>query len=229
MKYLTDEEIKASRESIREKFERGRPLSLKGRVVSIFENFVRDRRVKVLDCGTGRGHFVVEMVRRGYRNFFACDIDDYLAPDAAGACAGFKIVNMNFEPLPWPDGFFDAVTAWETLEHLENPHQAIREIHRVLQPSGIFIASLPNIFQIVSRLVFLKRGVFPRWNATNNHISLFPRGIFEKSFLPYFELIYEGYVSSKINLPVLRRIPFLPENQWFGNWVYYVFRNKKTI
>ena len=89
--------------------------------------------------------------------------------------------------------------------------------------------SVPNIFHIVSRLVFLKRGLFPRWNETNNHISMFPRGIFEKTFLKYFSLVKEGYTFSKISLPLLNKIKFLPENQWFGNWVFYILKKRDEI
>lgn len=222
MKYENPEEIWRSAGAIRRKFQTGRPLPLKGRSVPIFERTVPDRNARVLEIGPGAGRFPATLHADGYRHLSACDISRYLLPDIEALLERFAVLDLSFESLPWPDESFDAVCAWEVLEHLENPHHAIREIHRALAPGGRFLLSLPNILHIVSRLVFLKRGVFPQWNETNNHISMFPRGVFEKAILRYFRLIEAGYVGSGVNLPLLRRLRIFPENEWFGRWVYYV-------
>lgn len=227
MEYFSPSEIKNNKEAIQKRFEirpDRRLLALKGRNVGIFERVVLDKEAKVLDLGTGSGAFLKAIYDRGYANVYACDIDNYTAADFRPLLKGFQSLDISFENSLWPEGFFDAVTAWEVFEHLENPHAAVREIRRVLKPGGLFIFSVPNIFHIVSRLVFLKRGLFPRWNETNNHISVFPHGIFEKSFLKYFDLVEEGYVHSKVSLPLFNKIRFFPENKWFGNWVYYILK-----
>ncbi len=229
MEYFSPSEIKSNKEAIGERFKLRpgrRLLALKGRNVGIFESAVLNRQAMVLDLGTGSGAFPKAIYDRGYANVYACDIDDYVNADFKALLSGFQSLDVSFEKIKWPDGFFEAVTAWEVFEHLENPHAAIREIHRVLDSGGLFIFSVPNIFHVVSRLIFLKRGLFPRWNETNNHISVFPHGIFEKSFLKYFDLVEEGYVHSKVSLPLFNKIRFFPENKWFGNWVYYVMRKK---
>mgnify|MGYP001616267932 CR=1 FL=1 len=229
MEYLTPEEILKKKERVKAKFEvrpDRRLLALKGRNISIFEGNLNDKNAKILDFGAGSGAFLQVIYEKGYKNLYACDIDDYIAQQFRSALKDFQVLDASFNRFKWADGSIDAVTAWEIFEHLENPHNAIREIHRILKPAGLLIFSVPNIFHIVSRLVFLKRGLFPRWNETNNHISVYPHGIFEKAFLRYFDLVKEGYVHPKISLPVLDKIKFLPENQWFGNWVYYVLRKK---
>ena len=222
MKYANPDEIRASGDSIREKFQTGRPLPLKGRAVGIFERAVPDRGARVLEIGPGAGLFLKALEGDGYRHLSACDIDRYLLLDVERVIERFADLDLSFDKLPWEDNSFDAVCAWEVLEHLENPHHAVREIARVLTPGGVFLLSQPNKFHIVSRLVFLKRGLFPQWNESNNHISLFPRGVFEKAILRYFEQIESGFVGSGINLPVLRHIRIFPENEWFGRWAYYV-------
>lgn len=222
MKYRNPDETRRSAPAIREKFQTGRPLPLKGRSVPIFERAVPDPDARVLEIGPGAGKFLAALAQDGYRHLSACDIDRYLLPEVEASLERFAVLDLSFDPLPWPGESFDAVAAWEVLEHLENPHHAVREILRVLKPGGRFLLSLPNIFHIVSRLVFLKRGVFPQWNETNNHISLFPRGVFEKAILRYFTLVETGYVGSGVNLPFLRRIRALPENEWFGRWAYSV-------
>ena len=189
MRYANPDEIRASPGQIREKFQAGRPLPLKGRAVPIFERAVPDCGASVLEIGPGAGKFLAALHADGYRRLAACDIDRYLLPDVGSFLQRFAVLDLSFERLPWADGSFDAVAAWEVLEHLENPHHAVREISRVLKPGGIFLLSLPNIFHIVSRLVFLRRGLFPQWDERNNHISLFPRGGFAKAVLRYFLIV----------------------------------------
>jgi SAM-dependent methyltransferase len=45
--------------------------------------------------------------------------------------------------LPFPDGFFGAVLAFEVLEHVENDEELLDEIGRVLRPGGLFVMSTP--------------------------------------------------------------------------------------
>lgn len=229
MEYFTPEEIKKNKKVVKSKFEirpARRFLALKGKNVEIFQDAVRDNDAKILDFGIGSGAFLKTIWERGYKNIYGCDIDNYVAEDFQPLLKDFKTFDASFEKFPWDEKSLDVVTAWEVFEHLENPHNAIREINRILKPGGLLIFSVPNIFHIVSRLIFLKRGLFPRWNETNNHISVFPHGIFEKAFLKYFDLLKEGYVYSKVKLPILDKINFLPENKWFGTWVYYVLKKK---
>ena len=47
--------------------------------------------------------------------------------------------------LPYGDEEFDYITCVEGLEHIENPHQAIREFGRLLRPGGHLIVTIPNI------------------------------------------------------------------------------------
>jgi SAM-dependent methyltransferase len=65
------------------------------------------------------------------------------------------IANLNSEKLPYPDASFDAVTATEVVEHLEDHRAVLRDLHRVLKPGGLCILSTPNILNLNSRLRFL--------------------------------------------------------------------------
>lgn len=226
MPYLTPEEIRNEHDAIYQGRQSIRPLPLRGRCVPIFQEFVLDPSSRVLEYGPGAGGFLRALAEKGYKNIYGCDIGNYIAKDTVPRLRGFAELDLSFDRLPWDDASFDAVAAWEVLEHVENPHHAIREAHRVLRPGGSFFISVPNIFHIVSRLVFLKRGVFPQWNESNNHISVFPHGIFEKTVLKYFDLIKEGFVYTVVQLPLLKHVSFFPENQWFGRWVYYVLKKK---
>ncbi|MCW4009874.1 MAG: class I SAM-dependent methyltransferase [Candidatus Bathyarchaeota archaeon] len=47
-----------------------------------------------------------------------------------------EIVEGSVEQMPLPSGFFDLATAVETYYFWTNFHEALKEIHRVLKPSG---------------------------------------------------------------------------------------------
>jgi SAM-dependent methyltransferase len=59
------------------------------------------------------------------------------------------------EPLPFEDASFDVVVAGELIEHLRDPRRLVTEAHRVLRPSGTFVASVPNAYRLKNRLRFL--------------------------------------------------------------------------
>ena len=46
--------------------------------------------------------------------------------------------------IPYPDRRFEVVTAIEVMEHIDNPLDAFREIHRVLKDKGTYVMSTPN-------------------------------------------------------------------------------------
>lgn len=50
--------------------------------------------------------------------------------------------------LPFPDGTFDLVIAQAVLEHVADPAQCVREIHRVLRPNGLVFAETPFMQQV---------------------------------------------------------------------------------
>ncbi|TSC64696.1 MAG: type 11 methyltransferase [Parcubacteria group bacterium Gr01-1014_106] len=51
----------------------------------------------------------------------------------------------DIQRMPLPEGQFDTVLCLQVLEHVSNPEQALREIHRVLAPGGKLIISVPHL------------------------------------------------------------------------------------
>jgi SAM-dependent methyltransferase len=48
--------------------------------------------------------------------------------------------------LPFPEASFDGVVLTEVLEHCQDPHGAIHEVHRVLKPGGLLLVTSPFLW-----------------------------------------------------------------------------------
>jgi len=81
-----------------------------------------------------------------------------------------KFVIADVHKLPFPNRSFDIVSAIETLEHVQNPHEALAEIKRVLKPGGFLI-----IVQDTNSLLFRSIWwLWTRWKGSvwkNSHIN----------------------------------------------------------
>lgn len=114
--------------------------------------YLRKKRVckyktsgKILDLGCGSGGFLVSMQDRNWETFGVETSESGLR-----LCLEKKLNvrgDMNF-----PDGYFDVVTLWHSMEHMENPVSALRDIRRVLSGDGILLVSVPNIESMEYRL-----------------------------------------------------------------------------
>lgn len=89
----------------------------------------------ILDAGCGTGALVAELCRRGLD---AHGVDPWAAPtpDTPRIRAG------QVEGLPWPDASFAAACAFDVIEHVDDT-RALAELHRVLQPGGALLLSVP--------------------------------------------------------------------------------------
>ena len=206
MRYLTAEEIQVThREAVHEVLGSFVGKGVRDRfAIRVFnENhdafFPERAGSRVLDCGTASGAFVEELAQAGYREIFGVDIGDYLRPGAKAVTREFAACDVSFQPLPWPEGWFNAVSAWCVLPHLENPFHCVREIARVLAPGGLFIFTVPHLGSKTSRNFFSEHGDFRSYRSSNNHISLFTPGVIQKTILRYFDLVRVTYhVRQKI-------------------------------
>jgi len=97
----------------------------------------------VLDiaCGTGYG---LAILRTQARSVVGVDVDVETVRKARRSSEGLEFVAGDGCILPFVDESFEAITSFETLEHLENRTQFLSELRRVLKPEGVCIISTPN-------------------------------------------------------------------------------------
>lgn len=103
------------------------------------------RRKRVLDVGCGAGYGAAELANTA-TSVTGIDIGE----DAIAYAVGhYSRANLQFQQaaaaaLPFPDGSFDLVVAFEVIEHLTDWEPLIAEARRVLSPGGQFVVSTPN-------------------------------------------------------------------------------------
>ncbi|MDP3770242.1 MAG: methyltransferase domain-containing protein [bacterium] len=183
----------------------------------------------ILECGPASGRFTKVLQDNGFNNIHVLDFVDIMTfPDRKNLT--YHEVDFNKDVFPYPDKYFNGVTAWGVMEHMEDPYHFSREVHRVLKNDHYFLMAVPSIFHWWSRLIFLKAGLFPRWNHRNNHIAIFPHGVFEKIFLRYFTLEQTMYTRPSLRLNIFGwTSKCIPANEWFGNYVIYVLKRKEFV
>jgi SAM-dependent methyltransferase len=96
------------------------------------------RRILDLGCGNGDfGRFRPSTVMEVH----GIDVDR----GAVASAAPHEIAvqgDLDGAMLPYEADFFDAVLARDILEHLREPWLTVREVHRVLRPGGVIVASV---------------------------------------------------------------------------------------
>lgn len=95
----------------------------------------------LLDIGCSAG-YVLEAAKREGLTPTGLDLSSF----AVGLCRerGYQAVQGSLSAMPLPDGAFDVVTCKHTLEHVEDPLGALRDIARVLAPGGVAFLVVPD-------------------------------------------------------------------------------------
>lgn len=97
---------------------------------------------KILDVGCGKGKFLQVAARHGWEAWGIEPSQRSLS--YAQDRSGMKIVGGRFEDADLPDGYFDVVTMWHTLEHFYHPDETLKNVRGKLRDGGLLIIRVPN-------------------------------------------------------------------------------------
>lgn len=159
---------------------------------------------KVLDVGCSDGTVTLKIAKGG------CTVTGIdIAASAIGeaeeqrkACLPEIARKVNFqigtvEGLPFPEGTFDTVCAFEFLEHVGRSqlHQAVSNLQRALKPQGNLLFSTPNRYP---RESYTKEDR-ARWKYPS-HLHFFSKLSLQHLLQQYFQTV--RFVSMRENEPV---------------------------
>jgi SAM-dependent methyltransferase len=105
---------------------------------------------RLLDIGAAFGFAIVEAQSAGW-DATGLEISR-AAAERARHTAGDRIVIADALQAPFARDGFDAVTLWDVLEHLSDPHAAIAEVARLLRPGGHLVLSTGDVGSLAARV-----------------------------------------------------------------------------
>ena len=136
------------------------------------------------------------------RRVVALDLDLHSAPPNYSERRQGDAMDL---PMPFAPGEFQAITAGEIIEHLENPMGFLRACRETLAPTGVLVLSTPNPNSPIEQLLTIT--LSRRFFYTEDHVMLFPQRwlvrMLERSGFSEVQLYSGGFP-----LPPFGLVPF---------------------
>jgi SAM-dependent methyltransferase len=118
-------------------------LYVLGRVEEEWFNAGRPGRGRLLELGSAAGYFLSVARARGWS---VQGIEPAVAiSEWSRRYLQVPVQTGFFEQVPLPDGSQEVVVAIEVLEHVLDPDELVRTIHRWLSPEGMVFLTTPNV------------------------------------------------------------------------------------
>jgi ubiquinone biosynthesis O-methyltransferase len=108
------------------------------------EELGTNKHTKILDIGCASGLLLQRISKTFGSTGTGIDVSQVLINKAKQHDATNKYILADASRLPFPDNTFDIVTSFDNLEHIKEYKQVIKEIVRVLKPSGKLLLNTIN-------------------------------------------------------------------------------------
>jgi ubiquinone/menaquinone biosynthesis C-methylase UbiE len=101
---------------------------------------------RVLDVGCGGGKNIARMLRQAHDgnvcglDYSSVSVEQSRKLNSKAVLSGRGLIKEgSVSAIPWPDGIFDVVTAFETIFFWPDILNDLQEVNRVLKPGGTFL------------------------------------------------------------------------------------------
>lgn len=139
--------------------------------VDLLEKHAGTKSKKLLDIGSGPGNFLHYAKSRGWQ---VLGIEPSISNLKFYKRNGIKVLNGFYEDFePNTLGHFDCVVMYEFLEHIQDPHGAIKFANKALKKNGVLNVTVPNDYNPLQKVVLKKLILKPYWLAPPFHINYF--------------------------------------------------------
>ena len=125
-------------------------------------------QMPLLDIGCGSGAWLSRFPDASIRIGLDLDVAQFGAPNAQA----FPLNIDNYIGEIW--GNFQLITAFEIIEHLENPGNLFRLIRANLAIGGLAVLSTPNIHAMPARIKYLLSGRLPHFDNKSDATHIYP-------------------------------------------------------
>lgn len=115
---------------------------------------------RLLDVGCAFGASL-EVAQRWGWDVYGLEVNP-AAVNTARETFGPRVMCGDFESAQLPPQAYDAVLLWDLLEHLPNPVEAMRRVHRLLKPGGLAVINTPCTQSLSARMM---KGFWPNLKA----------------------------------------------------------------
>jgi 2-polyprenyl-3-methyl-5-hydroxy-6-metoxy-1,4-benzoquinol methylase len=128
---------------------------------------------RVLEIGCGRGDFLLRLSRRNHNQVEGIEINS--SAIQAARRRGLRVFSVDLLVFAQQrNSVYDAVCAFQVLEHTNDPYHTLQAMLRLVKPKGNLIISVPNSNS------FLKHASRNLLNLPPHHMTQWREGTFQR-------------------------------------------------
>lgn len=153
--------------------------------IATVTNLVATERPALLDIGCGLGSFLARLsATRPLWQLYGTDLRQEAIDGSRSLLpAGVQLAVAPAEGRPFPKVQFDVITAWDVLEHLEDPISVLGLIRSMLTPGGHFVFVVPVYDGVTGPLI--------KWLDNDpTHLHKWPRSAWVEVVDRHLELVH---------------------------------------
>ncbi len=168
---------------------------------------------RILDIGCSVGIFLNLACKSGWD----CTGIELSTTTADYAKDRFKlnVINKKLQDANFPGRYFDVVTMWDVLEHIPDPINELKEVHRILKDNGLLVVQVPNIESYKA----IREGRMFIYLCIPAHLY-------------HFSLLTIKKLLEKVNFKVIRITTFEPYDamfDWLFPWMLKYFHSSSKV
>jgi len=107
---------------------------------------------RLLEIGCGSGFFLAEARRQGYVEVYGVEPGEKSVEKAPAEIRARILVDV-IRPGLFPDGYFDVICCFQTLDHLPDPNAVVASCHKLLKPNGVVLFFNHNVGAWLAKLL----------------------------------------------------------------------------